>query len=219
MEVTSVLCSLSVKLLDLPLCLKLEPLLWQCCQMQFCCLKARAECPRALLLQCLSLGHADLLLLMCNLKEHFKACGFCKDKKLQDVRKDAFILKLALLPDRIFTVTCSEPFRTCLGWAAWASGLALDVPALEKKSSKLLAPHHKITSLLQKLIDLMGHGISMALTSLHDPVVPHNCSIHLSKTGIVVWPCFPGMLLGQILCRYQSNRGHIITMVRWKSMK
>lgn len=42
-------------------------------------------------------------------------------------------------------------------------------------------------SLPQKLIDPMEHGISMALTSLHDPVVPHNCSIHLSKTGIVVY--------------------------------
>lgn len=47
-----------------------------------------------------------------------KACAFCKDKKNQDVKKDALLLKLALLPGRIFTVTCSEPFRTCLGCAA-----------------------------------------------------------------------------------------------------
>lgn len=41
-----------------------------------------------------------------------KPCGFCKNKKnLQDIRKDARLLKLTRLPDRIFTVTCSEPDR------------------------------------------------------------------------------------------------------------
>lgn len=47
-----------------------------------------------------------------------KACGFCKDKKLQDVSKGALLLKLAFLLDRIFTVTCSDPVRRCLGCRA-----------------------------------------------------------------------------------------------------
>lgn len=142
MEVTLVLCSLSMRLLDLPLCLKLEPLLWQCCQMQFCCLKAGAECPRALLLQCLTGAHCSLAAYVQS-ERMLKACGFCKDKKLQDVRKGALLLKLAL-PDRIFTVTCSDPFRRCLRCAAWAPGLALEVPAPEKNPTNFLHPITKL---------------------------------------------------------------------------
>lgn len=111
--------------------------------MQFCCLKARSECPRALLLQCLT-GTRWSLAAYVQSERTLKACGFCKDKKLQDVRKDALILKLALLPDRIFNVTCSEPFRICLGCAARAPGLALDVPALEKNPANCLHPITKL---------------------------------------------------------------------------
>lgn len=41
----------------------------------------------------------------------------------------------------------------------------------------MLAPHHEIMRLPQKTVDLKGHDISVAQTSLHDPAVPHNCSI------------------------------------------
>lgn len=64
----------------------------------------------SLLLQCLSLEHVGLLLLMCNLKEHVKACDFRKGKNLQEVRKDVLPLWSALLPSQDFRCDLQRAF-------------------------------------------------------------------------------------------------------------
>ena len=98
------------------------------------------------LLQCLSPEHVGLLPLLCSLKGHFKACDFCKDKKLHERRKDALQLRSALLPSQDFH--CDLLGRACVeqpehpGWL-WMCELW--------KNGKTLVPPPNTVSLPQKL--------------------------------------------------------------------
>lgn len=121
-----------------------------------------------LLLKCLS-GACWSLAAYVQFEWTLKACDFCKERYSCVEVSSSLQPGLSLWPAASLLGHAHVAQPEHLGWL-WMCQL--------QKKGKMLAPHHEIMSLPQKIIDPKGHGISVAQTSLYDPAVPHNCSIH-----------------------------------------